>query len=250
MANPRQAHMSEPKITLDEWVGQHYEYCTCEMLFDWTPALCDCGQPERVAELALLQKAVVKDIVAWNAMEQTIASLSAESLENEGIVSEWQKAAHDAQEYGNEWQRCAQAKDEQIARLRAENKELARVAAEAMKNADKINVQLRAELATAQDESLAFKVIADLRADLAAAQKRWKEVYDGNEILMALVRIAQKREESARGFAKELVEDCENNQELVDLICCCSAADDSVGLGAIICEYHAAAAWLAESEAK
>ena len=181
--------MSELRPTLSEWVTKHDECCACETMHTDNLAYCSCGQAERVAELAQLQYDLgacqealesdtryiaqlqmkisnqnvdIQHYKKWRTEDKAeIAQLRAESLENEGIVSEWQKAAHDAREYGNEWQRCAQAKDEQIARLRTDYRnacdENVRIVLE--------RIQLRAELAAAQDESLAFKVIADLRAE-------------------------------------------------------------------------------------
>ena len=62
---------------------------------------------------------------------------------------------------------------DQLAQLRAENKELARCASEAMVKADKINVQIRRELNDYKDcrHDLLDKVDA-LTFELAASQKR------------------------------------------------------------------------------
>lgn len=47
--------MDELRPTLDDWVQRHDDFCTCEMLFDWSPKLCDCGQVGRVEELTKLR---------------------------------------------------------------------------------------------------------------------------------------------------------------------------------------------------
>jgi hypothetical protein len=46
------------EMTLDDYVKSHDESCTCSMACTDELQYCDCGQPQRVAELAKLRAAL------------------------------------------------------------------------------------------------------------------------------------------------------------------------------------------------